>query len=191
MNGLTFRAVQDDGSGASLQPLFESRWPNYLRWYLQDGDAARPNYLACAHSLEQYMPELVPAWERLTERFGGSDLVARFLSLWRPPPFVGGCTQALGTRDRPALVRNYDFRPQLCDAVLLHGRFAGMTTMSMSDCLWGVLDGVNEDGLCVSLAFGGRRAEGEGFGIAIVLRYILETCRSAKDALEVLRRVPV
>ena len=48
MNGLTFRAVQDDGSGSSLTSLFEARWPNYLRWSLQDGDAARPNYLACA-----------------------------------------------------------------------------------------------------------------------------------------------
>ena len=38
---------------------------------------------------------------------------------------------------------------------------------------------------------GGRRAEGEGFGIAIVLRYILETCAKAKDALKVLKRVPV
>jgi len=191
MNGLTFRAVKDDGSGSSLQSLFESRWSSYLRWYLQDGDAARPNYLSCARSLEQYMPELVPAWERLSETFGGTDLVARFLSLWQPPPFVSGCTQALWTRDRPALVRNYDFPPELCDAVLLHGRFTAMTTLSMSDCLWGVLDGVNQEGLCVSLAFGGRRAEGEGFGIAIVLRYILETCRSAKDALKVLHRVPV
>ena len=180
MNGLTFRAVKDDGSGSSLQSLFEARWPNYLRWYLQDTDTTRPSYLACARSLKRHMPELVPAWERLSETFGGSDLVARFLSLWQPPPFVSGCTQALWTRDRPALVRNYDFPPELCDAVLLHGRFTSMTTLSMSDCLWGVLDGVNQEGLCVSLAFGGRRAEGEGFGIAIVLRYILETCAARK-----------
>ncbi len=191
MNGLTFRAVQDDGSGSSLDPLFDARWPNYLRWYLQDGDAARPSYAACARSLQHHMPELVPAWERLTERFGGTDLVARFLSLWQPPDFVSGCTQALWTRDRPALIRNYDFPPALCDAVLLHARFTAMATLSMSDCLWGVLDGINQEGLSVSLAFGGRRTKGEGFGIAIVLRYILETCRHAQDALKVLRRVPV
>jgi predicted choloylglycine hydrolase len=191
MNGLAFRAVQDDGSGSSLVPLFEARWPNYLRWYLQEGDGKRPAYLACARSLKAHMPELVPAWEKLSERLGGTDLVARFLSLWQPPPFVSGCTQALWTRERCALIRNYDFPPELCDAVLLHGRFTPMATLAMSDCLWGVLDGINAEGLAVSLAFGGRRAEGEGFGIAIVLRYILETCRTAKDALGVLRRVPV
>jgi predicted choloylglycine hydrolase len=191
MTRLTFRAVEDDGSGASLLPLFEAHWPNYLRWYLQDGDTARPSYLACARNLKHHMPELAPAWERLTERFGGSDLVARFLSLWQPPDFVSGCTQAIWTRDRPALIRNYDYPPALCDAILLHGQFTAMTTLSMSDCLWGVLDGINREGLAVSLAFGGRRTRGEGFGIAIVLRYILETCRHAKDALKVLERVPV
>ena len=191
MTGLTFRAVRDDGSGASLASLFEARWPNYLRWYLHEGDGARPSYLACARSLKQHMPELVPAWERLTERFGGSDLVARFLSLWDPPAFVSGCTQAIWTRDRRALIRNYDYPPELCDAVLLHGHFTSHATLGMSDCLWGVTDGINQDGLGVSLAFGGRRTRGEGFGIVIVLRYILETCRNAKDALKVLRRVPV
>jgi hypothetical protein len=92
MSGLTFRAVRDDGSGASLAPLFEARWPSYLRWYLHEGDGARPTYLTCARNLQRHMPELVPAWERLTERFGGMDLVARFLSLWDPPAFVSGCT---------------------------------------------------------------------------------------------------
>jgi predicted choloylglycine hydrolase len=42
----------------------------------------------------------------------------------------------------------------------------------------------------VSLSFGGRRAVGDGFGIPIVLRYVLEFCRTAKEAAEVLRRVP-
>ena len=43
----------------------------------------------------------------------------------------------------------------------------------MSDCLWGLLDGINDAGLAVSLAFGGR-ATREGFGIPLVVRYLLE-----------------
>ena len=61
----------------------------------------------------------------------------------------------------------------------------------MSDCVWGVLDGMNEDGLAVSLSFGGSRTVGEGFGVPIVLRYILEFCTSSDEAAEVLRRVPL
>jgi predicted choloylglycine hydrolase len=61
----------------------------------------------------------------------------------------------------------------------------------MSDCVWGALDGMNAAGLAVSLNFGGRRVEGPGFGVILIVRYILETCRNAVEALAVLRRVPV
>jgi predicted choloylglycine hydrolase len=60
----------------------------------------------------------------------------------------------------------------------------------MSDCLWGVLDGVNDAGLAVALAFGGRKITGKGFGIPLLLRYILETCDDTKAAVKVLQRVP-
>ncbi|HAJ19087.1 MAG TPA: hypothetical protein DCL95_03350, partial [Rhodospirillaceae bacterium] len=55
---------------------------------------------------------------------------------------------------------------------------------------WGVLDGVNEKGLAVSLTFGGRRAVGEGFGIPVILRNILEFCATVEDAAKVLAEVP-
>ena len=54
----------------------------------------------------------------------------------------------------------------------------------MSDCLWGLLDGMNDAGLAVSLTFGGRRVLGDGFGIPIVVRYLLETCETVAEARE-------
>jgi predicted choloylglycine hydrolase len=195
MNGLTFHAIRDHGDGAALAPLFASRWSGYLRWYLGEGDRARPSYAECARQMQAHLPELVPAWQRLSERFtpagSGGDLMARFLSLWNPPAFVSGCTQAIWTRERPALIRNYDYPPEMTDATLLHSSFTATRVMAMADCAWGVLDGINQHGLTVSLAFGGRRSKGQGFGIAIVLRYVLEICETARQALEVLRRVPV
>ena len=41
---------------------------------------------------------------------------------------------------------------------------------------------MNDDGLAVSLTFGGRRVLGDGFGIPIVLRYLLETCGTVEEA---------
>jgi predicted choloylglycine hydrolase len=61
----------------------------------------------------------------------------------------------------------------------------------MSDCLWGALDGINAHGLAVSLAFGGRRVVGDGFGIPLVLRYLLEFCEATPQAVDVLLRIPV
>jgi predicted choloylglycine hydrolase len=61
----------------------------------------------------------------------------------------------------------------------------------MSDCLWGLLDGINDAGLAVSLTFGGRRAVGDGFAIPLVVRYLLETCDTADQARHTLERIPV
>jgi predicted choloylglycine hydrolase len=92
---------------------------------------------------------------------------------------------------QPVLVRNYDYSPRQFEAVILRTAWNGAAVIAQSDCLWGVLDGVNARGLAVSLAFGGRRVVGEGFGVPIVLRYILEFCSRSDEAVEVLKRVPV
>src|SRR5262249_21294871 len=42
-----------------------------------------------------------------------------------------------------------------------------------------------------SLAFGGQLATGPGFGIPLVLRYVLEVCDSAGQARRALARLPV
>ncbi len=136
------------------------------------------------------MPELLPTFERLCELAGGGDMVSRFLSLYCPPPYLSGCTQAVWTGDEPLLVRNYDYSAQRLEAVLLKSCWNGQTVIAMSDALWGVLDGINESGLAVSLAFGGRLESGKGFGIPLILRYILEFCKTTDEAIEVLQRVP-
>jgi predicted choloylglycine hydrolase len=61
----------------------------------------------------------------------------------------------------------------------------------MSDCIWGLLDGVNDAGLSMSLAFGGRRDTAPGFAMPLVVRYLLELCETTEDAVAVLGRLPV
>ena len=89
------------------------------------------------------------------------------------------------------LVRNYDYSPFLFEGVILKTAWNGRQVIAMSDCLWGVLDGMNEEGLALSLSFGGRREVGQGFGVPLVLRYILEFCTTTREAAKVLERVPV
>ncbi len=136
------------------------------------------------------MPELLPTYERLMELAGGKDQSARFLSLYQPTPYMTGCSQAVWTRNNPILVRNYDYAVNLWEATLLHTAWNGRQVIAMSDCLWGVLDGMNDSGLAVSLAFGGRKNVGDGFGIPLILRYVLEFCETTAEATAVLRRVP-
>jgi len=187
---IEFRSIHEPAAGPKWAEMATRLWPGYSEWFLKEGDAARPTYLACLHALREHMPELLPTYERLVELAGGGDRVARMLSLYRPTPYLSACSQAVWTRGRPFLVRNYDYRPDLWDAVLLYTSWNGRGVIAMSDCMWGVLDGMNESGLVVSLAFGGRKVVGDGFGIPLVLRYVLEFCETTPDAVAALSRIP-
>lgn len=187
---LTFHALSDDGSGAVWQALFHRLWPAYRRWYLRDGHLARPSFLDCRRALELHMPEFVPCWKRLRELAGGGDVEARFLSLWCPPAYDSACSQAVWPGEEPLLVRNYDYSAKYFDAVALHSNWTGQQVLGTSDCLVGLVDGINESGLALSLTFGGRSVVGQGFGVPIVLRYILETCSTVAQACAVLARIP-
>ncbi|WP_291993079.1 C45 family peptidase [Candidatus Accumulibacter sp. ACC003] len=188
---LLFRAIEEERPGTIWQALFAEFWPSYRRWYLQGGNAARPYYLPCVRALRKHMPELLPTYEKLAELVGGGDLEARFLSLFCPPPYVTACSQVALTGTRPLLLRNYDYPPQLCEGVILKTAWNGRQVIGVSDCVWGLLDGINDDGLAVSLSFGGRLDVGEGFGVPLLLRYVLETCRRTAEASAALARVPV
>lgn len=185
-----FQTISEPRLGDKWRHLFERLWPAYHRWFLSEGDEARPKYLTCERALRTFMPELMPTYERLVELAGGSDQAARFLSLYNPTPYMSGCSQAVWTRDEPFLVRNYDYSAKLWEALVLHTAWNGQQVIAMSDCMWGVLDGMNESGLAVSLAFGGRKVVGDGFGIPLILRYILEFSETTAQATEVLSRVP-
>ena len=187
---LRFRGIDQPTPGQKTRQRFEHAWPAYKEWFLKEGEGKRPGYVSCRHALKQYMPELIPTWEKLSELAGGGDLEARLLSLYRPTPYLSGCSQAAWLRDRPLLARNYDYHPKHCEGVILKSCWNGTETIVQSDSLWGVLDGINEHGLVVSLAFGGRKIVGDGFGIPLVLRYILEFCRTTAEGVKTLERVP-
>ena len=90
-----------------------------------------------------------------------------------------------------SLIRNYDYDQALFEAVIASTDYSGdRRVLGTSDMLWGLLDGMNEDGLAVSLTFGGRPDVGDGFGIPIVLRYVLETCATVEEAVSALRGFP-
>ncbi len=187
---LAFRAVSEDRPGPLWSGLFAQYWPSYRRWWSRDGLTARPTYMECRKALLRHMPELVPLWEELVELVGGGDLEARFLSFYCPPRYLSGCSQAIWPGDEPLLVRNYDYSPAAFDAVIFKSGWQGRGVIGLTDGLFGLVDGMNDAGLAVSLTFGGRQEVGEGFGVPLILRYILQTCATVSEAVAVLRRVP-
>ena len=186
---LLFRAVEEARPGPVWQSLFREFWPAYQSWYLQNGDAERPYYLPCVRALRTHMPELLPTYEALVELAGGGDLEARFLSLFCPPPYVSGCSQAVLPGEHPILVRNYDYPPQLCEGLILKTAWNGRQVIGMSDCAWVCSTASMRTGWpcrCHS-AGGGTWARASA---PLIVRYVLETCSRTFDAAAALARIP-
>ena len=182
-------AVREDKPGIKWQELFEKYWPFYEKWYLSEGLRNRPGFTTSFGKLKKYMPELIPVYEKLLALTGNKDTPARFLSMYCPPKYLSACSQLAWAKEPYALVRNYDYDAHKFEGAFLYTNWL-QPVIAMSDCIWGVLDGINQSGLSISLAFGGRKVTGDGFGIPIILRYILETCSTTAEAVNVLQRVP-
>lgn len=187
---LSFESIEQFDPGEKWASLFQAHWPRYKAWFLQEGEAARTSYAESLRALREHMPELVPAYERVCGLAGGGDLTARFLAMWAPPSYLSGCSQAVWSDGQvPVLARNYDYAPERLEGSILHTRWV-RPVIGSGDCAWGLLDGMNDAGLAVSLAFGGRQVVGAGFGIPLVVRYLLETCETTEQARATLRRLP-
>lgn len=187
---ITTRCISEPRPGEKWLKRFNKNWPFYKQWFLTEGIDERPGYLTSSLKLKEYMPELYPVYLEVCELVGGGDLEARFLSHWCPPPYMSGCSQIAWVKDGPALIRNYDYGIEFFEGLILKTEWL-KPVIGMSDSCWGLLDGMNSDGLIASLTFGGRKISGKGMGIPLIIRYILETCSNVHEAIEVLVRIPV
>ena len=185
-----FTAVDEAQPGDLWLAYAQAALPAYRRWFASEGELKRPSLNACREAMQTYMPELVPMWERLIALTQADEQDARLLSFYCPAAATAGCSQAVWNRYTPTLVRNYDYTPELCEGRILKTRWFDTSVIASTDCLWGVLDGMNEHGLSVSLAYAGKDAVTEGFGITLILRYVLEFCCTVDEAVKVLFRVP-
>jgi predicted choloylglycine hydrolase len=186
-----FNLIHEAVPGSKWLHWFNHYWPVYRAWFLSQGESQRPTYRQVIRALEQHMPEIVHNIENMTELAGGGDHTARFLGQYCPPPFFAACSQAILNSGEPVLIRNYDYSPRLFDGLIINSRWNKRSVLGMSDCMSGLVDGMNDAGLVISLAFGGRKEVGPGFGIGLVQRYILETCDNVEQAIEALKRIPL
>jgi len=185
-----FQFVDEPVIGEKWLDFYKGSKEGYKEWFLKEGEFSRPDYQTCHNAIKKYMPEFENFWLSLIEKTGAGDLEARLLSFYNPSPYVSGCSQAVWNGYNPILVRNYDYDVDLTERRVLKSKWFDTEVIASTDCLWGVLDGINEHGLSVSLSFGGVSDRTDGFGIPIILRYILEFCKTTSEAVEVLNRIP-
>lgn len=188
---LHFNAVSEPGlPGKKWQNLYNTHWSAYKAWLSSKGNIYQPDLKASQAALKKYMPEMWPIYKRLCKLAKADEVAARFLTGFQPPAYISACSNAVLSGKEIQLVRNYDFHPDLMEGTQLLSAWNGKKVIATSDCLIGAVDGMNEDGLAVSLTFGGRKEVGIGFGIPFILRYVLEFCSNVEEAVAALIRIP-
>lgn len=190
---LAFRSLNENEPGEAWKAVFNHGAPGWRQWFLERIGDATPDLTLCERALKRHVPEYHPIWEKQLDLINGDPLMARFLSFWTPPRYLVNCSQAVlnDTDHGPLLIRNYDLDPRLNEATLYSTNWTGgRRVMGMVEGMAGLSDGMNDAGLAISLTFGGRAAAGRGFGIPLIMRYVLEMARDTQDALEILRNIP-
>ena len=60
-----FRWVAEERPGPRWRANLDLTWPAYRKWFLLEGDDARPSLDEGLAALREHMPELVPLWSEL------------------------------------------------------------------------------------------------------------------------------
>ncbi len=188
-----FVAVREDQPGEAWLADFAAGRAEAERWYRGRGRGSPAPAADCRDALRRHMPELLPHYDRACQMLGDDEFAHRVISHWRPPATAHGCTHAIWLgAGGPAMVRNYDYLLDLVSPGIVSSRWSDHDIIAKAQRPWGgCLDGMNRHGLVASLAAGGSLAQGEGFSVILMVRYVLETCRCVEDAIAALRRIPI
>jgi predicted choloylglycine hydrolase len=151
----------------------------------------------CRKQLERWHPGLVEEIDGYGEGLCCSpdDLLWHF-TLGVSPGATRHCSSVgFYTENGPAVGRNYDFFYFVNMRHLVTTRADGaLAHMGMWEgCAGGRMDGINADGLWVSVHFGGCRQPKclkPGLGFHHVARMLLEKCSTVPEAVAVLAEVP-
>lgn len=192
MQSTTFRARRIGRISSQWQRIFDDYWRAYEAWYRRKmRTEITPQALTRAHrQLRAIMPEMLPLYEAFREASNDCPVAAQFLTGYQPPAYLVNCSQAILLDDEPLLIRNYDLSPDLSENLVTQSDWLGQYIIGTNECLWGLDDGMNRSGLAASVTFGGSNQVGKGFGIPFIMRYLLQTCETVKQGIELLQRVP-
>ena len=192
MNLTTFNAVKNSSDNKNWQSVFNAHWPAYKQWYQskKQGSINARELTNARAQLKTMMPEIVPMYEQLCELVNDDPAAMQFLTMYQPPAYLINCSQAVFFDEQPILIRNYDLSPDLSENTIFFSNWQDRKVISTNECLWGADDGMNDAGLAISLTFGGSKDVGSGFGIPLIMRYVLQTCETVAQAITQLKRIP-
>ena len=153
-------------------------------------------------SLQNYFEELCPGLTDEIKGFAdGLGTTPDKLVLYSPPIYnPGNCSQmsilSKITANKHVYVgRSYEYNEVMNDFRLCTLKIKDKVKhMGFTDFLLYRDDGMNDHGFCVTFTGGGtfkRKAKNKGFGFFLIVRSLLENCRTVKEAVSYLEKISI
>jgi predicted choloylglycine hydrolase len=151
--------------------------------------------LKCIAACQEVYPEAVEELQGLAD---GLELTLSDFGGWifciYCYEYKRGCTCfAIKDADNMIFARNSDFFTEIRDVCesALYLPDKGYSFIGNSTAMVQMEDGYNEHGLAIGLTFIPPKIIKPGLNAGILLRYILEKCRTVKEALKALHNLPI
>ncbi|WP_241657121.1 C45 family autoproteolytic acyltransferase/hydolase [Halobacillus salinus] len=137
----------------------------------------------------RYVPGLWEELEGLADGLGWSiEEVAHEYSGWQQEWEGSGCS-IFTSKD--FMARNYDYYPKTYEGrFMLFDPTDGYATIGPAQRIIGRTDGMNEHGLSVGYNFVNRIKPLDGLICCTITRFILETCKTTEEAVDLLHDLP-
>lgn len=182
--------IEEEDIGCKWTTFAEYALPDYRAWFNQFNHHVLPSS-ECIDAIAEHLPLFVNTFKKMVGALNLEEHDIALISFYCPAPVTFGCSQAIWLQQHPVLVRNFDYFPALNEGRYLKSSWHGTQVIASTDCLWGALDGMNEYGLSISVTFVGQSKQAQGFAAPIVVRYILEFCKTTAEAVDLLMRIPL
>jgi predicted choloylglycine hydrolase len=147
---------------------------------------------------EEYCPGIT---DEIVGFADGMGVKPNSLQIYNPPIYnPSNCSQfavlsSVASDGHVYVGRSYEFNHKENDLRLCTVRIKGKVKhLGFTELLLGRDDGINEHGLCVTFSGGGtfkRKPKKRGFNFFLIVRTLLDNCRSVAEAVEHLRKTPM
>ncbi|TFF91038.1 linear amide C-N hydrolase [Candidatus Thorarchaeota archaeon] len=152
----------------------------------------------CESALEEYAPSLLEEIDAVVEagKYEETSLKAFELSLGPYPEWGCSIFAVSGnhtTTGNVIFARNYDWESESQELFTVFRTYpeGALSSLTCTDLLVGRYGGINEAGLAIGLtAIPGSRRDHPGVMLHLVVRWVLDNCRTVKDAVAFIEKIP-
>lgn len=188
--------------GSQQAEILKKQNPETAKWFVSANIDPKKMGFDSFEEIQAFYEEYCPGINDEIMGFAdGLGVPAAKLQFYNPPIFhPGNCSQlavlsSVTDDDHVYVGRSYEFNHDQNDLRLCTVRIKGKVKhLGFTELLLGRDDGINDYGLCVTFSGGGtfkREPTKRGFNFFLLVRALLDNCRTVAESVERLKKTPV